>query len=160
MKRQAGLGSVFPMESTDAGERLCSSRRVADRRPIPSQVPFRGMPLTRDHSKRMVIGSPSEKPDDDAGFLTDSSNAILLKELKSIIQEHSTHRPFFTPCAWQGTEGLVLQITTTLVPTVDFANEPIGITTITTILTMITIATTTVLIVHTRTRTRTPTGHL
>jgi len=40
-------------------------------------------------------GTPSEKSDYDPGFLTDSStDAVLLKELKSIIQEHSTHRPF------------------------------------------------------------------
>ena len=35
-------------------------------------------------------GTPSEEYD--PGFLTGSSDAILLKELKSIIQEHSTHR--------------------------------------------------------------------
>ena len=43
-------------------------------------------------------GTPSEKSDYDPEFFTDSStDAILLKELKSIIQEHSTHRlfPFF-----------------------------------------------------------------
>ena len=45
------------------------------------------------YSRRMVIGTPSEVHDPE--FLTDSSDAILLKELKSIIQEHSTHRLSF-----------------------------------------------------------------
>lgn len=38
----------------------------------------------------VCIGTPSENRD--PGFSTESSDAILLKELKSMIQEHSAHR--------------------------------------------------------------------
>ncbi|KAF9644074.1 heavy metal translocatin [Thelephora ganbajun] len=41
-----------------------------------------------------IPGSSSETHD--SGFLTDSSDVILLKELKSIIQEHSTHHHQYT----------------------------------------------------------------
>ena len=46
------------------------------------------------------IGTLSEKSDHDPGFRTDSStDAILLEELKSIIQEHSSYRPSSIPRA-------------------------------------------------------------
>ena len=55
---------------------------------------FRNVP-----SVSLFKWTPTETPleTDDHGFLTDSSDAVLLKELKSIIQEHSTHRPFSSP---------------------------------------------------------------
>ena len=41
------------------------------------------------------IGTLSEKSDHDPGFRMDSpTDAILLEELKLIIQEHSAYRPF------------------------------------------------------------------
>jgi len=83
------------MEFTVAGEPLCSSQLVADRGPIQPQVPFHCALYTRLLKANGYTGTPSEKSDYDPGFLMDSStDAILLKELKSIIQEHSTHRPF------------------------------------------------------------------
>ena len=71
----------------------------------------------------MVTGTPSEEYD--PRFLTDPSDAILLKKLKSIIQEHSTHRQSPTPRVTRVlcTEELILQ--TIIIPalTVGFANE-------------------------------------
>ena len=60
----------------------------------------------RDYSRRTAIGTSSETLNCDPGFLTGSSDAILLKELKSIIQEHSIDRTFFIPRAIYGVEGL------------------------------------------------------
>ena len=92
VKIQGRPGSVSQMGSTAVNGRLCSSPRVADPRVTPLQVAFFRMFYLRVYSRWMSTGSPSET--DDPGFLTDSSDAVLLKELKSIIQEHSTHRPF------------------------------------------------------------------
>lgn len=94
-KSWASFRGAFPTESTGVGERLCSSRRVADHGPVPSQVLFYGAPFIRDRSKQTVLGTSSETLNCDPGFLTDSLDAILLKELKSIVQEHSIDRSFF-----------------------------------------------------------------
>lgn len=80
------------MELMGVSERLCSSQRVADHMATPPQVPPSKMFYLSEYSKKAAIGTPPGTYD--SGFLTDSSDAILLKELKSIIQEHSTHRPF------------------------------------------------------------------
>ena len=92
-------GSVFLMELTDVGGRPYLSRRVVDHRPVPSRVPLFEVFFLRDYSIRTFIGTLSEVPKYDPEFLTDSSDGILLKELKSMIQEHSTNRSFFIPPA-------------------------------------------------------------
>jgi len=104
MKIRKRPASVFPMELMGVSERLCSGRLVADRMKIPPQVPFSKVFYLWYHSIRTAIGTPSEGHD--PGFFTDTSDTILLKELKSIIQEHSTHRLFFVLRVVDGVKSL------------------------------------------------------
>ena len=73
----------------------------------------------------MVTETPSERQDL-AGSLADSPDAIVLKELKSIIQEHSTHRQSPTLRVTRISEETVPQIITILAPTVNLTNKPSG----------------------------------
>jgi hypothetical protein len=89
------------MELTDVNGLLCSSRPVAALPLNLPQVLIRHSIET--HRARLltaiIAGVPSE--DHDTELFTDSSDAILLNELKSIIQEHSTDRSFFIPLCVQ-----------------------------------------------------------
>lgn len=57
-RRARRLGSASPTEFTDADGRLCSSRPVADPKPIPSQVPPLRSSSMRDYSRASCYRNP------------------------------------------------------------------------------------------------------
>lgn len=129
MKSHLPLASVFLTVTTGVRGRHCSSRLAAVRTLIPPQVPVSQSKLLRTTQCESVIGTPPEN--DDPGFPPDSSDAILLKELKSIIQEHSTHGTFSRPRILYMTipKDFTPQTITTamLTPLVGSENELLGI---------------------------------
>ena len=83
------------MVSTDVNGQHCSSRPVVALVQVLLRVSTAssGTVLNQRLISVVDIATPPAEYYD-PGFLEDSSDGILLKELKSIIQEHSTHRSF------------------------------------------------------------------
>ena len=95
MTRTANPTSVTAKTlAADTGESMVSSKKCVGIHEVWTVSAHAFRDILDQHGFMPIIGSPSEIPNCAGGFSTDSSDAILLKELKSIIQEHSTDRPF------------------------------------------------------------------
>ena len=95
MTRTANPTSVTAKTlAADTGESVVSSKKCVGIHEVWTVSAHAFRDILDQHGFMPIIGSPSEIPNCAGGFSTDSSDAILLKELKSIIQEHSTDRLF------------------------------------------------------------------